>query len=70
MKLRAGIVGCGGISRSHAAAYDGLDNIELIAVCDINTNALNNRADEFNVQNRYTDYTEMLSQEYLDIVSV
>ncbi len=70
MTLRAGIVGCGGISRSHAAAYDGLDNIQLIAVCDINTNALKNRADEFNVQNRYTDYTKMFSQEDLDIVSV
>lgn len=70
MTLRAGIVGCGGISRSHAAAYNGLDNIELIAVCDINSNALKNRADEFNVQNRYTDYEEMLSQEKLDIVSV
>ena len=70
MTLRAGIVGCGGISRSHATAYDGLDNIELISLCDINTNALNNRADEFNIQNRYTNYEEMLSQENLDIVSV
>lgn len=61
MKLRAGIVGCGGISRSHATAYDGLENIELIAVCDINSDALNTRANEFNVQNRYTDYEEMLS---------
>ena len=70
MTLRAGIVGCGGISRSHAAAYDGLEDISLIAMCDINSDALNNRADEYGVSNRYTDYLEMFVHETLDIVSV
>lgn len=70
MTLRAGIVGCGGISRSHAAAYDGLADITLVAMCDINRDALNNRADEYGVPNRYTDYQEMFADETLDIVSV
>ena len=70
MSLRAGIVGCGGISRSHAAAYDGLQDISLVAMCDINPDALKNRADEFSVSNRYTDYEEMFTHETLDIVSV
>ena len=70
MTLRAGIVGCGGISRSHAAAHDGLEDVVLIAMCDINRDALNNRADEYGVTNRYTDYQEMFANETLDIVSV
>ncbi|MDE0484324.1 MAG: Gfo/Idh/MocA family oxidoreductase [Candidatus Poribacteria bacterium] len=70
MTLRAGIVGCGGISRSHAAAYDGLEDVALVAMCDINSDALNNRADEYDVSNRYTDYLEMFAHETLDIVSV
>ncbi len=70
MSLRAGIVGCGGISRSHAAAYDGLADVVLVAMCDINNDALNNRADEYGVSNRYNDYEEMFARETLDLVSV
>jgi predicted dehydrogenase len=70
MTLRAGIVGCGGISRSHAGAHANLEGIDLVAMCDINRDALNNRADEYGVSNRYTDYEEMFGREGLDIVSV
>ena len=70
MILRAGIVGCGGISRSHATAYANLAGIALVAMCDINRDALNNRADEYGVSNRYTDYKTMFTHEALDIVSV
>lgn len=70
MTLRAGIVGCGGISRSHAAAHANLEEVNLVALCDINRDALNTRADEYGVSNRYTDYEEMFAREGLDIVSV
>ena len=70
MTLRVGIVGCGGISRSHAAAHANLEKVDLVAMCDINRDALNNRADEYNVSNRYTDYEKMFTREALDIVSV
>ena len=70
MTLRAGIVGCGGISRSHAGAHSNLEDVDLVAMCDINRDALNTRADEYGVSKRYTDYEEMFAQENLDIVSV
>ena len=70
MTLRAGIVGCGGISRSHATAYGNLKEVELVAFCDIQPAALNTRADEYAVPNRYTDFLEMFVQETLDVVSV
>ena len=70
MTLRAGIVGCGGISRSHATAHANLEGVALVALCDINSDALNTRADEYGVLNRYTDYEEMFAREGLDIVSV
>ena len=65
MTLRVGIIGCGGISRSHAAAHANLEGIDLVAMCDINRDALNNRADEYGVSNRYTDYEEMFAREAL-----
>lgn len=70
MTLRAGIVGCGGISRSHASAYANLAGVTLSALCDVNTAALNARADKFSVAARYTDYEEMFKREDLDVVSV
>ena len=70
MTLRAGIVGCGGISRSHAAAYANLEDVHLAALCDINRDALNSRADEYDVPSRYLNYEEMFATEELDIVSV
>lgn len=70
MTLQVGIVGCGGISRSHAAAHANLEGIDLVAMCDINRDALNTRADEYSVSKRYTDYEEMFAREALDLVSV
>jgi predicted dehydrogenase len=69
MTLRAGIVGCGGISRAHATAYANLDGVTLSALCDINADALNARADEHGVSARYSDYEEMFEKEELDVVS-
>ena len=70
MTLRAGIVGCGGISRAHAAAYANLDGVTLSALCDINREALDARAEEYGVYARYIHYEEMFEREALDLVSV
>lgn len=70
MTLRAGIVGCGGISRSHAAAHANLEEVQLVALCDINREALKARADEHGVAKRYIDYEEMFALEDLDVVSI
>ena len=70
MPLRAGIVGCGGISRSHATAYAHLGAASLVAACDIDPERLQKRADEFEVPGRYADYREMFARERLDVVSV
>ena len=70
MTLRAGIVGCGGISRAHATAYATLDGVTLSALCDVNSAALNARAEEYGVLARYADFEEMFEKEELDVVSV
>ncbi len=43
MTLQAGIVGCGSISRSHAATYAGLDDVDLVALCDVDVEARKKR---------------------------
>ena len=70
MTLKAGIVGCGGISRSHAQAYTHLNNTSLVSLCDINPTALDTRANEYGVKGRYTTFEGMFESEELDIVSI
>ena len=70
MTLQAGIVGCGGISRRHAEAYAGLDDVALVALCDVDVAARNRRGDEHGVCARYADYEEMFAAENLDLVSI
>ena len=68
--IAGGDCGVRGISRSHAAAYSHLDGVELVALCDINQVALEERANEHGVAGRYGDYEEMFKRERLDVVSV
>lgn len=67
---RAAIIGCGSISKAHARGYRAVEEIELVALCDIHPKALQERADEFNVRGRYRDYREMIEKEKPDIVSI
>jgi len=69
-KYRVGIIGCGGMGRSHAKAWSGKPQVELVAVADINEEAARRLAQEFSVPAVYTDYREMLEKEELDIVSI
>lgn len=69
-KYRAGIVGCGGIARSHARAYQRHEKVNLVAAADLNPEALKKFSDQFSISAKYTDYREMLRKEDLDLVSV
>ncbi len=60
--------------RSHAAAYAEHPQTDLVAVCDIRQESLdnfqNNWGDVWPAMHYYTDYQEMLTKEKPDIVSV
>jgi len=68
--LKVGIIGCGGIARTHAKGYLGLPSTKLVAVADINPEALRKFGEEFPVTATYVSYKKMLKRERLDIVSV
>lgn len=68
-KLRAGIIGLG-VGKAHARGYRGSEDAELVAVCDMNAQRLNESAEEWGVEARFTDYAEMFRKANLDIVSV
>ncbi len=70
-KLRVGIIGAGNISHMHLDGYKALpDQVELVAVCDIDEPKAQNYAKVNGVARAYKDYNEMLAKEELDAVSV
>jgi predicted dehydrogenase len=59
---RVGIIGCGGMARAHANAYQELPETEIVAGADISEDALRKFGETYNVTAFYTDYRVMLAR--------
>ena len=68
-KVRTGVVGTG-FGRYHMAGYSELEDVELVAICDLNRAEAEQFADQYKVQKVFTDYREMCRLPELDAVSV
>lgn len=66
---RVGVIGCGLISFIHFEAIEKNNDVELVAICDINEEALF-KSKEKHGCNAYIDYNEMLTSEKLDVVHI
>ena len=64
--LKVGLVGVGGISGAHIPAWLGLEDVELVALCDIRPEQMEKYTDI----RKYTDFDEMLANEELDILDI
>ena len=68
-KLRIGVVGCGGIFRVvHTPAYQAMDNVEIVAVCDIIPERAEAAAKNFPGATVYTDYNDLIAREDIEAV--
>lgn len=82
MTFKAGMVGCGRIGSefdddlkrkmvsTHAGAYSVVNEVELVAACDLSKEKLGKCGQRWHIPSLYEDYGEMLSKEALDILSV
>ena len=64
-KLRMAIIGCGGIAcGAHASNYDNIDDIEIVAVCDIRPERMEL------IKSKYKSCADAwTTEEYMDIVN-
>ena len=67
---RVGVVGCGGMGRSHTNAWTEHPAAEVVAVADINETQAHNLAEQFSIGEVYSDYNEMFAKMNLDIASI
>ena len=68
--INIGLIGCGRIAGHHCRAIIKNENINLVAVCDLDIKKAQKYADKYDI-NAYTNYKEMLSSEGLiDTVAI
>ncbi len=69
-KLRVGVIG-GGIGRHHLHGYQMLaEEVEIVALCDLDKARLKEVGDLYSVPFRYTDYNELFASGEIEAVSV
>ena len=70
-KLRVGIVGAGNIARScHMPAYRKIEDVEVVAVADINYERAQQMAAQFNIPKAFASIEEMLAGAEMDFVDI
>jgi UDP-N-acetyl-2-amino-2-deoxyglucuronate dehydrogenase len=67
---RAAIVGCGKISRPHAAAFAATPGVDLVAAADLSERACRTLGEEFGVDRLYDDAGRMIAEERPDLVAI
>lgn len=70
LKRKVGIVGCGYVSKWHLQAWKNNKDVQVVALCDINEDNLQDRASEFDIKRVYTNSEQMFEREDLDVVDV
>lgn len=64
--LKAALVGVGGISPTHIGPWMAMEDVELVAICDVRPEQMEKYPDI----HHYTDYKEMLEVEKPDILDI
>lgn len=69
MKIRVAEIGMGGISGAHVPAWKRMEDVELVAICDVRPEMMD-RYDGHITARKYTDFDEMLEREEIDILDI
>lgn len=70
-KVKIGVIGLGGVAQLvHLPNLSKMQNVELVAVAEVNKNRLHTIADKFGVKNKYTDYKDLLVKSDINAVIV
>lgn len=72
-EVRLGIIGCGGIAKGkHLPALKKLENVKIVAFCDLILERAEQAAEEYGTQDAavYTDYQALLKRDDIEAVHV
>ena len=69
-RLKGVCVGAGYFSRFHLEAWSRITEVEIVSICDIDTNKANLLAKEFDIPTIYTNVLEMIDLENPDFIDI
>ncbi len=61
-KIKLGVIGCGGMEKTHASAYSEVKSVEVVATADIIRERAETAAEVYGAQYAYTDFREMFDK--------
>ena len=68
--LRGAVIGVGYFSHFHFDAWRRIENVDIVAVCDLDEQKANAVAAEFGVEKTFTEFRQMLDSCELDFVDI
>lgn len=61
--MRVAVIGAGGMAnRVHYPSLASFEDVKIAGICDLDPTRLNTTADKYHVENRYTDYRQMIEE--------
>ncbi len=71
-KLRVAFIGAGGIAEAHLKAFQKMEDVEIVALSDVNEKVLADKAERYGLEKDrvFTDYRRMLEKVEIDAVDV
>jgi predicted dehydrogenase len=70
-KIRVGVIGCGGIARNrHLPALAAQPDVELVAVCDVQSGCAEAMAEQYGIRSAFSDYRQLVAMDELDAVDI
>ena len=70
IKINIAIVGCGAVAKDHLKTLKKIDSLQLVALCDKNEKVVARMPSEWNINRYYTNFSEMLDNENISILSI
>jgi predicted dehydrogenase len=68
--LRGAVIGCGFFAQNHLHAWNSIEGVKIVAVCDRDEGKAQAAATRFGVSAWYTDAAELFEREDLDFVDI
>ena len=70
MTLRVGLIGLGGIARSHCEAIAHLDNVKIVAVADLFEEKRQEYMERYDIPRGYASHEELLRDDEVEAVAI
>ncbi|MDA0838267.1 MAG: Gfo/Idh/MocA family oxidoreductase [Planctomycetota bacterium] len=70
-KTKIAFIGAGGLANNvHYPSIDIMEDVELVAIAELNDERLQQTADKYEVEGRYSDYTKMIDETEPDAIYI